>query len=222
MVTSDIDLRPRHAAPASTIISSPSWPDSQRYPGASRPAESATKTSFWLHRVGHLLWGNSCSLLGSLGCRRVHQETSSRSFLNGLRLSQPSCGILEHPWREWPKCSPVLRKLTSPTRNITPRWHPPSESISFSLSLNAIGVPLAKLQNDLSEFVALLNSNGVEYLVVGGHAVALRIPPHSGTYSKNTRAGGPEHSGTEDRSGATNWWSGGRFLFGVNALPLAD
>jgi hypothetical protein len=58
-----------------------------------------------------------------------------------------------------------------------PRWPPPSESISFSLSLNAIGAPLAKLQNDLSEFVALLNSSGVEYLVVGGHAVAFHGHP---------------------------------------------
>jgi hypothetical protein len=36
---------------------------------------------------------------------------------------------------------------------------------------------LAKLQNDLSEFVALLNSTGVEYIVVGGHAVAFHGHP---------------------------------------------
>jgi hypothetical protein len=36
---------------------------------------------------------------------------------------------------------------------------------------------LAKLQSDLSEFVALLNSTGVEYLVVGGHAVAFHGHP---------------------------------------------
>jgi hypothetical protein len=36
---------------------------------------------------------------------------------------------------------------------------------------------LAQLQNDLSEFVALLNSHGVEYLVVGGHAVAFHGHP---------------------------------------------
>jgi hypothetical protein len=29
-----------------------------------------------------------------------------------------------------------------------------------------------KLQKDLREFIELLNSHGVEYLVVGGHAVA--------------------------------------------------
>ena len=36
---------------------------------------------------------------------------------------------------------------------------------------------MAKLQNDLNEFVALLNSSGVEYLVVGGHAVAFHGHP---------------------------------------------
>jgi hypothetical protein len=77
-----------------------------------------------------------------------------------------------------------LRKLTSLTRNITPRWLPPSESISFSLSLNAIGAPLAKLQNDLSEFVELLNSSGVEYLVVGGHAVALAHHQEEGVVTR--------------------------------------
>ncbi len=36
---------------------------------------------------------------------------------------------------------------------------------------------MAQLQSDLSEFIALLNSNGVEYLVVGGHAVAFHGHP---------------------------------------------
>ncbi len=36
---------------------------------------------------------------------------------------------------------------------------------------------MAKLQSDLSEFVALLNSRGVDYLVVGGHAVAFHGHP---------------------------------------------
>jgi len=36
---------------------------------------------------------------------------------------------------------------------------------------------LAKLQTDLKEFIALLNSHGVEYLVVGGHAVAFHGHP---------------------------------------------
>ena len=93
-----------------------------------------------------------------------------------LQLGRRRCGKFS-PWKEWHRFSPVLRPLTSPTRNITPRWPPPSESISFSLSLNAIGAPLAKLQNDLSEFIALLNSSGVEYLVVGGHAVAFHGHP---------------------------------------------
>ena len=34
-----------------------------------------------------------------------------------------------------------------------------------------------KLQRDLREFVGLLNSTGVEYLVVGGHAVAYHGHP---------------------------------------------
>lgn len=33
------------------------------------------------------------------------------------------------------------------------------------------------LQNDLREFIALLNSRGVEYLIVGGHAVAFHGYP---------------------------------------------
>ncbi len=36
---------------------------------------------------------------------------------------------------------------------------------------------MAQLQNDLNEFVALLNSHKVEYLVVGGHAVAFHGHP---------------------------------------------
>jgi hypothetical protein len=36
---------------------------------------------------------------------------------------------------------------------------------------------LANLQSDLREFIALLNSHAVEYLVVGGHAVAFHGHP---------------------------------------------
>ena len=36
---------------------------------------------------------------------------------------------------------------------------------------------MAKLQADLKEFIELLNSHGVEYLVVGGHAVAFHGHP---------------------------------------------
>jgi hypothetical protein len=36
---------------------------------------------------------------------------------------------------------------------------------------------LAKLQSDLREFIALLNAHKVEYLVVGGHAVAFHGYP---------------------------------------------
>lgn len=34
-----------------------------------------------------------------------------------------------------------------------------------------------KLQSDLREFIALLNSHGVEYLLIGGHAVAFHGHP---------------------------------------------
>jgi hypothetical protein len=43
--------------------------------------------------------------------------------------------------------------------------------------LNANGVLLAKLQSDLREFIALLNSHKVEFVVVGGHAVAFHGHP---------------------------------------------
>lgn len=36
---------------------------------------------------------------------------------------------------------------------------------------------MAKLQADLREFIALLNSHSVEYLIVGGHAVAFHGHP---------------------------------------------
>ena len=36
---------------------------------------------------------------------------------------------------------------------------------------------MAKLQSDLREFIALLNSHAVEYVVVGGHAVAFHGHP---------------------------------------------
>ena len=36
---------------------------------------------------------------------------------------------------------------------------------------------MAKLQSDLKEFIELLNSHGVEYVVVGGHAVAFHGHP---------------------------------------------
>jgi hypothetical protein len=43
--------------------------------------------------------------------------------------------------------------------------------------LSDIGVVLAKLQADLKEFIELLNSHGVDYLLVGGHAVAFHGYP---------------------------------------------
>jgi hypothetical protein len=36
---------------------------------------------------------------------------------------------------------------------------------------------MAKLQRDLNEFIGLLNSRRVEYLVVGGHSVAFHGHP---------------------------------------------
>ena len=36
---------------------------------------------------------------------------------------------------------------------------------------------MAKLQSDLSEFIALLNSHEVEFVIVGGHAVAYHGHP---------------------------------------------
>ena len=36
---------------------------------------------------------------------------------------------------------------------------------------------MGKLSSDLSEFIALLNSHRVEYLIVGGHAVAYHGHP---------------------------------------------
>lgn len=36
---------------------------------------------------------------------------------------------------------------------------------------------MAKLQTDLKEFIGLLSSHGVEYLIVGGHAVAFHGHP---------------------------------------------
>jgi hypothetical protein len=43
--------------------------------------------------------------------------------------------------------------------------------------LHGTGVILAKLQADLREFIELLNSHNVDYLVVGGHAVAFHGHP---------------------------------------------
>lgn len=40
-----------------------------------------------------------------------------------------------------------------------------------------------KLPTDLKEFIELLNSNGVEYVVVGGHAVAYHgYPRYTGDF----------------------------------------
>lgn len=53
---------------------------------------------------------------------------------------------------------------------------------------------MAKLQSDLSEFIELLNSRRVEYLVVGGHAVAFhghpRLTGDVDFFLRNTRQNG--------------------------------
>jgi hypothetical protein len=58
---------------------------------------------------------------------------------------------------------------------ITARYLHKSVSISFWSWLHAAR-PM-KLNKDLREFIALLNSTGVKYLVVGGHAVAFHGHP---------------------------------------------
>src|ERR1043165_8203828 len=68
----------------------------------------------------------------------------------------------------------MLMRLTT---NFTLNSFPRSGSISSSSSSNGIGVHLAKLQADLREFIELLNSHNVEYLLVGGHAVAFHGHP---------------------------------------------
>src|SRR5271166_5088327 len=57
-----------------------------------------------------------------------------------------------------------------PTRERMPRC--PRKSGSRSLLNSATAVTPMPLNKDLREFVELLNSNGVEYLVVGAFAVA--------------------------------------------------
>lgn len=42
---------------------------------------------------------------------------------------------------------------------------------------------MAKLQNDLKEFIGLLNSHRVDYLIIGGHAVAFHgFPRYTGDF----------------------------------------
>jgi len=63
------------------------------------------------------------------------------------------------------------------TTSFMPTSRRRSALICFSHSSNDTGVPLAKLQTDLKEFIELLNSHSVEYLLVGGHAVAFHGHP---------------------------------------------
>src|SRR5688572_275818 len=63
------------------------------------------------------------------------------------------------------------------TKSITRISLLPNGSTSSSTSSSSTGVLSAQLQTDLSEFIELLNSRKVEYLVVGGHAVAFHGHP---------------------------------------------
>ena len=57
-------------------------------------------------------------------------------------------------------------------RSITRHCHPKSVLKSCSISSGAIEMITVKLQKDLREFIELMNSQDVEYVLVGGHAVA--------------------------------------------------
>lgn len=70
-----------------------------------------------------------------------------------------------------------LKTRNEPMIGSTLSCLPKSGSIFCSNWSNATGARLAKLQHDLREFIVLLNSHGVEYLVVGGHAVAYHGHP---------------------------------------------
>jgi hypothetical protein len=71
----------------------------------------------------------------------------------------------------------------APTTSSIGDCRPRSDSTSHSNSQGGTGRPLEKLQKDLKEFIALLNSHGVDYLIVGGHAVAFHgFPRYTGDF----------------------------------------
>jgi hypothetical protein len=80
-------------------------------------------------------------------------------------------------WSGSLRSSTVSRTPTARTKNTTRVSALKSASTSSSRSSNVTGVHLAKLQSDLREFIALLNAHNVEYMVVGGHAVAFHGYP---------------------------------------------
>jgi hypothetical protein len=96
------------------------------------------------------------------------------------------------PWNEsqgyFEALRPRNKGMTSSTHTSNLRL----ASTYCSNLLTGIGAPLAKLQADLKEFIALLNSHGVEYILVGGHAVAYHGHPHSrmGSVAAKQASGG--------------------------------
>ena len=81
------------------------------------------------------------------------------------------------PWNESQRYFEALRPRNKGTTSSTQTSNLRLASTYCSNLLNGIGAPLAKLQADLKEFIALLNSHGVEYILVGGHAVAYHGHP---------------------------------------------
>jgi hypothetical protein len=80
-------------------------------------------------------------------------------------------------WNESQGYFEALRPRNKGTTSSTPTSNLRLASTYCSNLLTGIGAPLAKLQADLKEFIALLNSHGVEYILVGGHAVAYHGHP---------------------------------------------
>jgi hypothetical protein len=64
-----------------------------------------------------------------------------------------------------------------PTWTNSRRSRRSSALIARLISLPGAGRPVERLNEDLKELLGLFHSNGVEYLVVGGHAVAFHGHP---------------------------------------------
>jgi hypothetical protein len=85
---------------------------------------------------------------------------------------------IEHDWvwlRLRGRCRFERKETTWPFGVRVLRW---SDCVPLSCSAATISKPMLLLTNkDFCEFIELLNSNGVKFLVVGGHAVALHGYP---------------------------------------------
>lgn len=81
------------------------------------------------------------------------------------------------PWTELSGYFAASTKPVGLTIGSTPNCVPRSGSTFCSRWWNDTDVHLAKLQTDLREFIELLSSHNVEYIVVGGHAVAYHGHP---------------------------------------------